>query len=186
MILTEIYHEDKVSFEQGNPINLHDIKLFNNEREALRRVPRTHRTSGYCVHCCDSAASNLTEGCMAKISYGRSVKPVAKNNARARRHMRRMLEAIACRKIEEILASELGWEPPARATELCRAENHCRRAVTDRVSKAVETETEYHKQIMAGAAKYPDYRMNSQFTKVCNEAGRQIHAVQKKCRFGNN
>lgn len=116
---------------------------------------------------------------MAKISYGRSVKPVAKNNARARRHMRRMLEAIECRKIEEILASELGWEPQARATELCRAENHCRRAVTDRVSKAVETETEYHKQILAGAVKYVEQRINSKYQKVCNEAGHHIRAVQK-------
>jgi len=91
---------------------------------------------------------------MANISYGRSVKPVVKDNARTRRHMRRMVEAIECRKIEEILASELGWEPPARGTELSRAENHCRRVGSDRVSKAVETQTEYHKQILAGAAKY--------------------------------
>lgn len=123
---------------------------------------------------------------MANISYGRSVKPVVKDNARTRRHMRRMAEAIECRKIEEVLAAQLGWEPPARATELSRAENHCRRVGSDRVSKAVETQTEYHKQILAGAAKYSDYRMSSLFTKVCNEAGRQIHAVQKKCRLGNN
>ena len=30
----------------------------------------------------------------------------------------------------------------------------CKRPVTDRVVKAVDTETEYHKQILAGAAKY--------------------------------
>lgn len=123
---------------------------------------------------------------MAKISYGRSVKPVVKNNARTRRHMRRMLEAIECRKIEEILAAQFGHELPVRSAELNRAEICCKRVTCNRVSKTTETETEYHKQIMAGAAKYPDYRMNSQFTKVCNEAGRQIHAVQKKCRFGNN
>ncbi|MDH1088709.1 hypothetical protein N5C79_19610 [Pantoea brenneri] len=98
---------------------------------------------------------------MAKISYGRSVKPVVKDNARSRRHMRRMVEAIACRKIEEILASELGWEPPARATELSRAENHCRRAVTDRVSRAVEIDMDYHKQILAGAARYAGGELES-------------------------
>jgi len=117
---------------------------------------------------------------MANISYGRSVKPVVKDNARTRRHMRRMAGAIECRKIEEILASELGWEPPVRATELSRTENHCRRAVTDRISKAVETETEYYKQILAGAAKYVQHRISSKYQKVCNEAGRQIRAVQKR------
>ena len=30
----------------------------------------------------------------------------------------------------------------------------CKRPAADRVVKAVETETEYHKQILAGAAKY--------------------------------
>lgn len=30
----------------------------------------------------------------------------------------------------------------------------CKRPATDRVVKAVDTETEYHKQILAGAAKY--------------------------------
>ncbi|WP_455906872.1 transcriptional antitermination N peptide [Pantoea dispersa] len=91
---------------------------------------------------------------MANISYGRSVKPVMKDNARTRRHRRRMVEAIECRRIEVILAAELGWEPPARNAELSRAENHCRRVFTDRISKAVETETEYHKQILAGASRY--------------------------------
>ncbi|WBV22590.1 hypothetical protein [Pantoea piersonii] len=116
---------------------------------------------------------------MANISYGRSVKPVVKDNARTRRHMRRTVEAIECRKIEEILAAQLGWEPPARTTELSRAENHCRLVVSDRVTKAVETETEYHKQILAGAAKYVQHRINSKYLKVANETGRQIHAVQK-------
>lgn len=119
---------------------------------------------------------------MANISYGRSVKPVLKDNARTRRHMCRMVEAIECRKIEEILASELGWEPPARGTELSRAENHCRRVASDRVSKAVETETEYHKQIQAAAAKYVEHCISSKYQKVLNEAGRQIRAVQKPRR----
>ncbi|OQP34054.1 hypothetical protein B2J69_09720 [Pantoea latae] len=96
--------------------------------------------------------------------------------------MRRMVEAIECRKIEEILAAELGWGPTARTTELSRAENHCRRVVSDRVSMAVETETEYRKQIRAAAAKYVEHRMKSKYLKVCNEAGRQIRAVQKPRR----
>lgn len=119
---------------------------------------------------------------MAIISYGKSVKPVVKDNARTRRHMRRMVEAIECRKIEEILAAELGWGPPARTTELSRAENHCRRVVSDRVSMAVETDTEYRKQIRAAAAKYVEHRVKSKYLKVCNEAGRQIRAVQKPRR----
>jgi len=119
---------------------------------------------------------------MANVSYGRSVKPVVKDNARTRRHMRRMVEAIECRKIEEILASKLGWELLARTTELSRAENHCRRIVNDRVSKAVETETEYHKQILVGAARYVAHRISSKKQKVSNKAGRQIRAVQKPRR----
>lgn len=91
---------------------------------------------------------------MANISYGRSVKPVVKDNARTRRHMRRMVEAIECRKIEEILAVHFGHEPPVRPVELNRAEVCCKLSTADRVSKAVETETEYYKQIMAGASKY--------------------------------
>lgn len=92
---------------------------------------------------------------MAKISYGRSVKPVVKNNARTCRHMRRMLEAIECRKIEEILAAQFGHELPVRSAELNRAEICCKRVTCNRVSKATETETEYHRQIIAGAASYP-------------------------------
>lgn len=49
----------------------------------------------------------------------------------------------------------------------------------NRVDKAVETETGYHKQILASAVKYVEQRMSSKYQKVCNEAGRQISAVQK-------
>ena len=119
---------------------------------------------------------------MANISYGRSVKPVVKDNARTRRHMRRMVEAIECRKIEKILAAELGWVPPARTSELSRAENHFRRVASERVSKAVDTETQYYRQILAGAAMYMEYRISTKHRKVNNEAGRQIHAVQKQQR----
>lgn len=55
----------------------------------------------------------------------------------------------------------------------------CQRKPTERVVKAVDTATEYHKQILAGAAAYIEYRANPKHQKVANEAGRQIHAVQK-------
>ncbi|PKH21450.1 antitermination protein N [Enterobacterales bacterium CwR94] len=35
----------------------------------------------------------------------------------------------------------------------------CKRSTADRVMKAVDTETEYHKQILAGAAKYVGYEI---------------------------
>lgn len=55
----------------------------------------------------------------------------------------------------------------------------CKRLAADRVVKAVETETENHKQILAGAAMYVEHRISTKYQKVSNEAGRQIHAVQK-------
>lgn len=119
---------------------------------------------------------------MANISYGRSVKPVVKDNARTRRHIRRMVEAIECRKIEEILAAHLIWESPVRSAKVRRPDISCKHKAADRVSKAVETETNYHQQILAGAAKYVEHRINSKYQKVINEAGRQIRAVQKPRR----
>ena len=55
----------------------------------------------------------------------------------------------------------------------------CKRPITDRVVKAVDTETDYHKQILAGAAMYVEHRISTKYQRVSNEAGRQIHAVQK-------
>lgn len=55
----------------------------------------------------------------------------------------------------------------------------CKRPAADRVVKAVDTETEYHKQILAGAAKYVEHRVSTKYQKVSNEAGRQIYAIQK-------
>lgn len=55
----------------------------------------------------------------------------------------------------------------------------CKRPAADRVVKAVDTETEYHKQILAGASIYIEHRINTKYQKVSNEAGRQVHAVQK-------
>lgn len=91
---------------------------------------------------------------MATIVYGRSVKPVPKETAAARRNARRADEAIKSREVEAILASQFGQDAPTRRVELSRAEIACKRQVTPSVNRAVDTETEYHKQILAGAAKY--------------------------------
>ncbi|MGE1561339.1 hypothetical protein [Pantoea septica] len=45
--------------------------------------------------------------------------------------------------------------------------------------KAVETQTEYHKQILAGASIYVERRISTKYQRVSNEAGRHIQAVQK-------
>lgn len=91
---------------------------------------------------------------MANIVYGKSLNPVGKDNAKSRRNARRAEEAIKAREIEAILASAFSQEAPQRRVELSRAEIACKRPAADRVVKAVETETEYHKQILEGAAKY--------------------------------
>lgn len=66
-----------------------------------------------------------------------------------------------------------------KAKPSCRPVLTLNRRPTDRVVKAVDTETEYHKQILAGAAMYVEHRISTKYQKVNNEAGRQIHAVQK-------
>lgn len=66
-----------------------------------------------------------------------------------------------------------------KAKPVCRPLLTLNRKPADRVSKAVETETEYHKQILAGASMYVEHRISTKHQKVSNEAGRQIHAVQK-------
>lgn len=66
-----------------------------------------------------------------------------------------------------------------KAKPACRPILTLNRKPVDRVVKAVETETEYHKQIMAGASMYVEHRISTKYQKVSNEAGRQIHAVQK-------
>jgi|GEM_PF-569021 len=116
---------------------------------------------------------------MANIVYGKSLNPVGKDNAKSRRNARRAEEAIKAREIEAILASAFSQEAPQRRVELSRAEIACKRPAADRVVKAVDTETEYHKQILAGASMYVEHRISTKYQKVSNEAGRQIHAVQK-------
>ena len=66
-----------------------------------------------------------------------------------------------------------------KAKPVCRPILTLNRKPTDRVVKAVDTETEYHKQILAGASMYVEHRISTKYQKVSNEAGRQIHAVQK-------
>ncbi|WP_312839303.1 antitermination protein N [Pantoea piersonii] len=66
-----------------------------------------------------------------------------------------------------------------KAKPTCRPILTLNRKPADRVIKAVETETEYHKQILAGASMYVEHRISTKYQKVSNEAGRQIHAVQK-------
>lgn len=65
------------------------------------------------------------------------------------------------------------------AKPACRPILTLNRKPTDRVVKAVDTETEYQKQILAGAAAYIEHRISTKYQRVSNEAGRQIHAVQK-------
>lgn len=65
------------------------------------------------------------------------------------------------------------------AKPACRPILTLNRKPTDRVVKAVDTETDYYKQILAGAAMYVEHRISIKYHRVSNEAGRQIHAVQK-------
>lgn len=67
-----------------------------------------------------------------------------------------------------------------KAQPSCRPILTLNRKPIDRVVKAVETETEYHKQILASSSSYVEYRRNAKYHNIGNEAGRQIHAVQKR------
>ncbi|UIA85252.1 antitermination protein [Erwinia tracheiphila] len=75
---------------------------------------------------------------------------------------------------EQAKSSEVMHRPTAGRVVLS-----CNRKPIDRVSKAVDTSTEYHKQILAAAAKYVECRENPKYRKVLNEAGRTINAKQK-------
>lgn len=48
---------------------------------------------------------------MTTISYGKSVKPASKENAAARRHQRRAVEAIDRKLIESRICKALGQKP---------------------------------------------------------------------------
>lgn len=57
----------------------------------------------------------------------------------------------------------------------------CKRPATDRVVKAVDTETEYHKQILAGAAAYAEQRSSNKFySKPKTEYGVMAVGRQKR------
>jgi len=106
-----------------------------------------------------------------------------RENAKTRRHLRRALDAIRRRSTElACVIKILGNEHPQCSPESKR-NNSLSQLANDRICKAVDTQTEYHKQIIQEAAKYPDYRANPQFMKIGNEAGRQIHAIQKRNHF---
>ena len=53
---------------------------------------------------------------MAKITYGRSVNPVAKSNASIRRKQRRKAEEIERELIESVVLRALGQKPEKRET----------------------------------------------------------------------
>ncbi len=57
------------------------------------------------------------------------------------------------------------------------------RELARRIEKAwakLTRNTEYQQQILAAAEGYTEYCQNPAYKKVTNEAGRQIHAVQKR------
>lgn len=94
-------------------------------------------------------------------------------NAQERRRDRRAGKQAEWKQANPLLVG-------VKAQPSCRPTLTLNRKAVDRVVKAVETETEYHKQILAGAEAYVECRENPKYRKVCNEAGRQIHAVQKR------
>lgn len=103
-----------------------------------------------------------------------------KENAKTRRHLRRVLNAIRRCSKEVAYIIEVPVDQRSKASSVKKRDHSLSQLSINRVRKAVDTQTEYNKQIVEAAAKYPDYRVNPQFMKVCNEAGRQIHAVQKR------
>ncbi|QGY29793.1 antitermination protein N [Pantoea cypripedii] len=94
-------------------------------------------------------------------------------NAQERRRAARAEKQSAWKQANPLLVG-------VKAKPDCRPILTLNRKPTDRVVKAVDTDTEYHKQILAGAAAYVEYRSNPKHQKVTNEAGRQIHAVQRQ------
>jgi len=80
---------------------------------------------------------------MANICYGKSVKTIDKVNARTRRHIRRMVKAIECRKIEEVQAAKPGDDQAAKSIKLKQARVKSRlsrveRALSIRPSKTYD------------------------------------------------
>lgn len=115
---------------------------------------------------------------MTLITYGCSVRETAKT----RRHARRRAAAIERDNLEKIIDAASGTEPEAVAvTEAPARMLRVDRAISAPRLRATGPETDYHRQILAGAAAYVEHRISTKYQKVSNEAGRQIHVVQKKC-----
>lgn len=97
---------------------------------------------------------------MTVITYGTSVK----ENAKARRHARRRAVAMDRERIESIIDTVFGIEPEVVAVEV----KHI-----SRIEKAVSSPSLREKR------KEVAMRISTKYQRVSNEAGRQIHAVQK-------
>lgn len=97
---------------------------------------------------------------MTVITYGTSVK----ENAKSRRHARRRAVAMDRERIESIIDAAFGAEPEVVAIGV----KHI-----SRIEKAVSSPSLRDR-------KQPGINLtNTKYQRVKNEAGRQIHAVQK-------
>lgn len=99
---------------------------------------------------------------MTVITYGTSVK----ENAKSRRHARRRAVAMDRERIESIIDTAFGIEPEVVAIEV----KHISRIEKAVISPSLRDRHESTQNLM-----------NRNYQKVSNEAGRQIHAVQKIC-----
>lgn len=97
---------------------------------------------------------------MTVITYGTSVK----ENAKSRRHARRRAVAMDRERIESIIDTAFGIEPEVVAIEV----KHI-----SRIEKAVSSPS------LRDRRQQGINLTNTKYQRVKNEAGRQIHAVQK-------
>lgn len=113
---------------------------------------------------------------MATISYGKSVNPVAKNNASTRRLARRKAEAIQRELVASRIYKALGLKPE-KQERLTRAEIACQRPVKPLLQYPAPA-NEYTQQIERNAEKLE--RKNRRiWYRDTNPLGNKIHAVQK-------
>jgi len=116
-----------------------------------------------CLSAYQSAVpKSLQEATMTVITYGTSVK----ENAKTRRHARRRAVAMDRERIESIIDTAFGIEPEVVAIEI----KHIGRIEKAVISPSLRDRHESTQNLM-----------NRNYQKVSNEAGRQIHAVQKIC-----
>ena len=97
---------------------------------------------------------------MTVITYGTSVK----ENAKSRRHARRRAVAMDRERIESIIDTAFGIEPEVVAIQV----KHISRIEKACISPSLREKREE-----------VALRISTKYQKVSNEAGRQIHAVQK-------